>query len=284
MSHDESLLYGKRHSDRDLETPKKKIRLSEDLDSLPNCTSSHTPSPDMKHGFISTQLIVPIQQRLMELDVTENSILEERSFLTQQLAKLQQLCLLQSEASPNGYSPSNSETNKKKTVSDVSVLSVLSPTAQKVLQQVLVNKNGLTKETEKQERQRKSILNNQQDSPYKPKVESRNNKEPIWDRFNCSPRTVKHGKRVLNFNEETEKEINNNTESAKSVTCLTHPSLQRLSRRVKIILRPKGQIYPRTSRFIQDSDFSPIQSTTLNVDRVDQEDNWFPWDEEGAYF
>jgi hypothetical protein len=300
-------------------------------------SSSIYSSPPSK--FRDMNSTSQIQQRLDELNVKEKSLIEERQILTEQLARLRQneeLNQFNNSSQPPGNSSQKPVVNAKngtvhlkraypdeiEAKADTEVLSVLSPASQRVLQQVLhqnnskdqvVNPNG--RETG---RDKVSRLN--EDSPYKPKYSKqshstpRRQSSPPMENTNVSSMsptiaTSPVQTTMSDGEQETTSLPNQSPEDQKLSLAFSDPksisSLQRLSRRVKIVMKPSGQIFPR-QRVNQNGLFNPetINSPSPNItpmpttpmvneyytsedpnrqtdvfDQNNTDDNWLSWDE-----
>jgi len=314
--------------------PRTKFYTSPSLSTSPSIYS--IPSISKLHPHeLSPEEILPIQQRLVELDAKEKYLMEERQILTEQLARLHQNTMDQNnnprtpeegrKISHSQYQPiygkkDQNEHQRSIIINDGSiqkspeVFSVLTPASQRVLQQVLnqnqlttlqMKENGNNKGNQTELRDKLALLN--EDSPYKPKScpTTLKRRHSLYYNPNTAPSSVSllPEKSQNNPKSEAVSGISNNSESTKpeesirtpSGSPFADPSLQRLSRRVKIVLKPKGQIFPRTKErgspcgllnpetprqaipHPHPSSLENNKETDLFHDRLD--DNWLTWDE-----
>lgn len=204
-----------------------------------------------------------------------------------------------------------SDENLPKSPVETEVLSVLSPASQKVLQQVLHNNSKPTQDqvVKQSIREKVSLLSN--DSPYKP-TKNRQNYTHRRRSLYIPVETSNSNLMSKQANVETSPQSNGSdgeqSDPASPPTCpspeqrlnslsFSDPksisSLQKLSRRVKIVMKPSGQIFPRQKvshnvSFDPDRNSPPptiinpttVENPTKQSEEIDitDSDNWLPWE------
>jgi hypothetical protein len=282
-----------------------------------------------------------IQQRLDELNVKEKSLIEERQILTEQLARIRQnqdsqsngletdgssslKPLVNTKIGTSHLKRSSPSTDESESQVETEILSELSPTSQRVLQQVLNSMpkdNEVVNDSQFRESLRDKVSLLSDDSPNKPNYSTQNNnstprrqKQPV--NVSSSPTVVASPVQATTTTTTNDGELSESNSPSKSLDdqklslAFSHPkfisSLQRLSRRVKIVMKPSGQIFPRqrgTAGTNQNGLFNPdlnslspnttpMTTSMVNENYTSDEtnkqtdifddntnDNWLSWDE-----